>query len=546
MRGLILGTALTVIAATAGAEDAAVFLGVERYRSLERVIGGADVGRAGRQLAAAGYLGEVLINEDARDMRAALAQFQAQAGDADRLLVALSGQFVTDGTRRWLLSAQAPRPTAFDVAQEAISVETILQVLAQVPGRAILVIGAENTAGRAYDEVLRQGVGVLNIPQGVTVIRTAPRYVDDLLEDVILAPGRNVIVDVARSRDYAIEGFRPKRLVMQPADMPVDPQAPVRDDLAAQQSAWARARAADTLRGYQAYLRQFPAGDHAKTAEEAIQSIQNEPHRAARLTEEALKLDREARRSVQSDLSILGYNTRGVDGIFGRGSRSAVKNWQQQNGFTQTSYLTDEQIIRIEAQANRRSAELEAEAARKRAQQLRRDRAYWDETGASGQEGDLRAYVERFPDGIYADEANQTLKAIERVKLQQAAQADRDAWNQARQLNSMNAYLRYAEQNRQGAFIDEARARAQALQQQSQNETQNAAAIAAENRLSLTPLTRRLVEARLTQLRHGPGAVDGTFDGETRRAIRRFQQSRGLPETGYLDQVAVVQLLVSQ
>ncbi len=40
-----------------------------------------------------------------------------------------------------------------------------------------------------------------------------------------------------------------------------------------------------------------------------------------------------------------------------------------------------------------------------------------------------------------------------------------------------------------------------------------------------------------------PGAVDGSFDDDTRRAIRNFQKTRGLTSTGYLDQASVAQLL---
>ena len=47
---------------------------------------------------------------------------------------------------------------------------------------------------------------------------------------------------------------------------------------------------------------------------------------------------------------MLNYNTRGVDGIFGPGSRGAITNWQQSNGYPQTSYLTVDQIDLMEAQ----------------------------------------------------------------------------------------------------------------------------------------------------------------------------------------------------
>jgi peptidoglycan hydrolase-like protein with peptidoglycan-binding domain len=40
-----------------------------------------------------------------------------------------------------------------------------------------------------------------------------------------------------------------------------------------------------------------------------------------------------------------------------------------------------------------------------------------------------------------------------------------------------------------------------------------------------------------------PGAVDGAFDEDTRRAIRRYQDARKLRVSGYLDQATVVRLM---
>jgi peptidoglycan hydrolase-like protein with peptidoglycan-binding domain len=37
--------------------------------------------------------------------------------------------------------------------------------------------------------------------------------------------------------------------------------------------------------------------------------------------------------------------------------------------------------------------------------------------------------------------------------------------------------------------------------------------------------------------------VDGTFDGDTRRALRAYQRDRGLGATGFLDEGTLVRLL---
>ena len=42
----------------------------------------------------------------------------------------------------------------------------------------------------------------------------------------------------------------------------------------------------------------------------------------------------------------------------------------------------------------------------------------------------------------------------------------------------------------------------------------------------------RAVQMVLVNLGYAPGAVSGQLDGDTRRAIERFQRDRGLPVTG--------------
>ena len=71
------------------------------------------------------------------------------------------------------------------------------------------------------------------------------------------------------------------------------------------------------------------------------------------------------------------------------------------------------------------------------------------------------------------------------------------------------------------------------------------AARAEEAQVAGNQIVRALVEQRLNQVGLAPGALDGNFDEETRRAIRRFQQAADLPVTGYVTQATMVRLLAS-
>jgi len=62
------------------------------------------------------------------------------------------------------------------------------------------------------------------------------------------------------------------------------------------------------------------------------------------LTETALELDRTGRISVQRRLNLLGHDTRGVDGVFGPGTRAGLTQWQYKNGLPVTGYLAADQL----------------------------------------------------------------------------------------------------------------------------------------------------------------------------------------------------------
>ncbi len=480
MRKFPLFAALVSLSTSAFADDAAVLIGVERYDEFRRVSDGTDLLSSADELRDGGYRVATLSNGTAADMRRVLGRLAEDALGADRLVVGLSGRFATNEDRTWFLGKDSDVPAPFGL-EGAVSVDTVLDVLARAPGQAVLVLGYDQDGFGSFGRYMREGVGRLDVPQGVTVIYGEPDRIEDLLTDAVAEPGADIMDYVRNNRRLNILGFQPQSLVLQPDGAVPQPALPQVDPAL---RAWNTARATNTADAYRDFIFAHPRSEFAEEARTRLDAIENDPVRLAEQAEDALNLSRNERRTIQSNLTLLGFDTRGVDGIFGRGSRTAIRNWQQQNGFQQTSFLDAVQINRLDAQASRRAAEIEAEEERAREEALRLDRDYWEETGATGTDAGYRAYLQRYPDGAFADQAREALA-----------------------------------------------------------EDDNAEAQAREDALNINPTLRRLIESRLASLGFNPGPIDGRFDANTRRAIAEYQSRRSLRSTGYIDQPTLARLL---
>lgn len=111
-----------------------------------------------------------------------------------------------------------------------------------------------------------------------------------------------------------------------------------RDRNYTQTGALSVAQANEILRGQAASNGNGSSSDSTGTASGA-------PARA----EAALNLSRQQRSAVQAGLTKRGFDTRGVDGVFGRGTRNAIAGWQRANDLNSTGYLTGAQYERLTA-----------------------------------------------------------------------------------------------------------------------------------------------------------------------------------------------------
>jgi hypothetical protein len=205
--------------------------------------------------------------------------------------------------------------------------------------------------------------------------------------------------------------------------------------------------------------------------------------------------------------------------------------------------LTRDQINLLDAQAARRKAEIEAEEARVRAQAEARDRSYWTETGGVGDEAGYRAYLARFPEGLFANIATARLDEIEGRRRTAAEAQDRAAWSIADSIDNVAGYQEYLAAYPSGVFADQARTRIAEMNAPQISNAQIARARAEEGNLRLSGVRAQLLELRLRDMGLNPGRLDGVIDDDTRRAVAAYQNSQGLPATGYVDQATAVGLM---
>ena len=66
-------------------------------------------------------------------------------------------------------------------------------------------------------------------------------------------------------------------------------------------------------------------------------------------SEAALALDKQGIRDLQARLLVSGHDPNGVDGVIGRGTRTALSAWQASQGTEPTGYLNAEQLARLTA-----------------------------------------------------------------------------------------------------------------------------------------------------------------------------------------------------
>lgn len=523
------------------ADDFALILTNRDYDRVADATDAADYRAYAETLRKAGFRvfgGESWV---ARSMTDAASEFRntLDRAQVDRVVVVVSGRMAAGPTDTWLLARDYRTVDALNIGQYALSLSTLADMLEAHPGKALMVVAPSLGGREPLGTGLQGGVKKLPLPQGMAMMRGRADKTLPVLRDRVL--GRSEpLGQLATVADLGVSlsGYLPVAHPLggsggNPAPQPVD----------ADSAYWSAARDIGTVEAYRAYLNRFPRGLFAAEARRLIDDILQQPARQAEAVENALNLSRDARREVQRQLTLLGFSTRGIDGIFGAGSRAAIAAYQRSKGWADTGYLDAALIDTLRRDAQARARQLEEEERQRRIEQERLDRDYWDRTGSGGTEDGLRQYLRRFPDGLYADIARERLEFFERGRRDRADQQMRAAWDETRRLDTVEAYRAFIARYQRSEFVEAAQDRIEELEAEDRNRDQIERDKAEEAIVAGNPVARLFVERALQSAGLNTGEVDGEFDRKTRRAIRQFQRATDLPVTGFVSQATMVRLM---
>lgn len=413
--GLASLTSLAILApGIAAADDLALVIGNHDYRKAPNALSAeADADAVADTLETRGYDVTSGTNLDRDEMRQHIAAFAGQLddGEADRVVVFYSGHALRSDGVTYLAPTDQGNASVVEAMMDGVPLDLVLRLAGQTPGAAVVFIDAAQLDGFKAQTFATPGLADFEAPEGVLVVSAS-------------APGRAI---PHRSTGQSAFG-------RQVVDDFLAPGVRVSTAVSGLRSpTWSTGDTNTSLS-----LVQEPADSVASRVKSDAPAETETPDPGA-AAEQRLDLTGADRRRVQVNLTALGYNTRGVEGIFGPGTRTAIERWQQANDLPTTGYLTSAQVALLDQQA---PAPPEPE---------------------------------------------------------EAAEAD--------------------------------------------PEPEPSAAAEREAALELSGADRLSIEQRLAILGFGPGQQDGTFDDNTRQAIKRYQRSRDHTTTGYLDRPTVTALM---
>ena len=447
--GLLWALAAPVLAA----ERVALVIGNAAYEHAPRLANplndAADIGAA---LARLGFAVTRVNNADKATLEQSLHKLSQIATGSEIALVFYAGHGIEVDKRNFLVPVGARLASEQDVEFETVSLGLVMRAVGRASGLGLVILDAcrENpfvASMQRSADTRSIGRGLARVePAGQTLVAYAAKegqvaadggdrnspYTAALLTHVE-TPGLEIMQLFREVRDtvlgstgdqqepfvYGSLSRKKVYLTAQPAPDPTPPTVvPPRGDpqvsdrltaekLAAERLFWDSVKDSTSATDIQAYLDRYPNGVYAALARNRLKGLQNPaaavPQATAETVEAGLELSREDRRLVQVGLAAAGFDPGPSDGLFGRGTRGAIRRWQSSRGESVTGYLDVESAKLLLAAGEQRElqdrarreaeerAQREAEAARLKREQEARERAQREAAERERREVEKRA-----------------------------------------------------------------------------------------------------------------------------------------------------------
>ncbi|MEM9062971.1 MAG: peptidoglycan-binding protein [Pseudomonadota bacterium] len=519
-----------------------------------------DAKAVGEALGEAGWQVTTLTDLDRDAMRAAIGGFSDVSGLSSEVIIFYSGHAIRSGGMTYLAPTDAKADTLTDVLFDGVPLDLVLRIAAESAGRATVFLDGAQLRGFTPTDFAEPGLDALEAPEGVLIVSAAEpgravrrsywresRFAR-LIIDQFLQPGA-IANEVAAGADAPTftTGDADADFAIVPEPEPVEAGGL---EYEIELAYWRTAERSGKAEDYAAYLERYPEGTFAEFARERLglddtaAAVPDEPAVPPEIqAERDLNLSRIRKRQIQTWLFALGHDPNGIDGLFGRGSRKAIRGWQQKNGFEANSWLTAEQVEKLQLQGEAAIAEQKRIAEEQRRIREAEDNAYWSVTGANAKPAGYRAYLEKYPEGLHAKVARAALAKIAEAKADAQARKELRIFNRTKKQDTAEAYRDYLGTYPEGIYRDQALARLDEIEGAERAAAEKARLETAETALKLSKPDMQSIEQRLRYLGFAAGQEDGVFDERTRAAIKGYQSSRSLTGTGYLDRETVVTLV---